>query len=60
MKVKDHRHIISVDDCPRCGKDHEGLLWQPLTNPDDEEFWAFCPEASEPVLASAKDLGISK
>ena len=59
MKAKDHRHIISVDDCPRCGKEHEGLLWRELSNPESsEDFWAFCPDTSEPVLASAEVLGI--
>lgn len=61
MKAKDHRHIISVEGCPRCGKEHESLLWRALSNPEGgEDFWAFCPDTQEPVLTSAGVLGISK
>lgn len=58
MKVKQKSHIVDVEDCPRCGQEHESLLFSPLTNPDGEkDYFAFCTEKTEPVMASGKKLG---
>jgi len=41
--------------CPRCGKEHRGLVGKPFTNdlfkegmPDSH--WTMCPDTQEPIL----------
>jgi hypothetical protein len=59
MRLKANiQYTVDVSGCPRCGEDHENLLFSKLTNPEGrEDLWAFCPEKTEPLLISTEDLG---
>lgn len=42
---------VSVRSCQRCGADHVGMKFQPLSNPADRfRFWGSCPVTGQPVL----------
>ena len=45
-----------VQNCARCGKDHEHILFVPFARPAGENsewtHWATCPVTSEPILMS--------
>lgn len=36
--------------CARCGGQHEGLSFRPLSRPTDWTHWAPCPENGEPIM----------
>jgi hypothetical protein len=58
MKLKANiQYTIDVEECPRCGGNHETLLFSRLTNPEDRnDLWAFCPDKTEPLLISTQDI----
>lgn len=42
---------VDVKSCQRCGKDHDAMLFMPLSNPIDEyAWWGLCVETGQPVL----------
>jgi len=49
--VTDGAQVIQVGCCARCGEDHEGVVFIPLTRPSDEfTHWAACPNNGEPIM----------
>lgn len=60
-KAKGRKHVhytLDLKGCPRCGGDHEGMIFTPLSNPEGpEDLWAFCDAAGEPVLLSSEEVG---
>lgn len=44
--------VITIPDCPRCGKDHDSMIWHELRlHGEEHNCWAMCPWTMEPLLA---------
>lgn len=48
-----------VNDCPRCGRDHDDLLHhlfhRPIAPPELDfawEYWSTCPVTGDPILTA--------
>jgi len=42
--------VVDVHGCARCGKDHPGLTFKPLSRPSEGwTHWCICPKVGEPV-----------
>lgn len=60
--------IQNVKGCARCGGDHPGLVFRPLTRAMEPEGtsrswqqWAPCPTNGEPIMLDVKPLtGVAK
>ena len=43
----------TLAECPRCGQEHEGLIYKPFTRPTGLlHEWAPCPVNGEPILVT--------
>jgi len=54
-KPKEVKQVVTKDvaACPRCSKEHEGMVFKPLARPFGRaNFWATCPTTKEPVMAT--------
>jgi hypothetical protein len=58
MKLKSERqYLVDVSECPRCGSDHERLLFTGLANPEGRDnLWTLCPKTNQPVLIATEDI----
>lgn len=58
MKLTSERqYVAQVEECPRCGEDHERVMFSRLANPEGRnDLWTLCPENHQPILASTEDL----
>lgn len=44
--------------CARCGQEHVDLVFQPLTQPQEEwSHWAPCPATQEPIMLATMPSG---
>jgi hypothetical protein len=56
-KRKDIDMLISeLNNCARCGENHESICFYKLENPSDEwTHWAMCPTFAEPIMMLVED-----
>lgn len=53
---------VDVRRCVRCGKNHDQLLFKPLSTPilsgpfETLTHWSMCPELDQPILMGHRDL----
>lgn len=53
----DRPFTTDVEDCARCGGDHE-IVASPFTRPPENySHYAVCPETEEPILVAVLDDG---
>lgn len=59
MRIKrEVQYLVGLEGCPRCSEDHESVLFQRLSGPEDErDLWGMCPTNNQPILASAAEIG---
>ena len=56
-----NKYIVDVVTCPRCGQEHQALVWT-FTDPIVLDgvtitHWAFCENWDEPILITRIDSG---
>jgi hypothetical protein len=62
--------LAHIGNCARCGGDHAGIVWKPLTRPIIENdatvgriewnAWVPCPTNGEPVLQAELPTGVAQ
>jgi hypothetical protein len=59
VEVAVRAEVVDVVHCARCGGDHPGTTFTPLTNPSEfcgllVAWWASCPANGEPIFMTAE------
>lgn len=57
LKTKKVDLLVDITECDRCGEEHTGVLFSPLTNAAEPgQMWGMCSKLNEPLLAKKADL----
>lgn len=50
-QLEDNKVALKIMLCSRCGGNHDRLIFQPFTRPNDSwSHWCMCPTLSEPLM----------